>query len=126
MVQGMAAVPEPPLPFCPLRCYDPPCPVAERSVMQMSDYPNPALDPVLQKLKAVALSGRGEHGPLYDQGILAVIGRIECEGSFTPDPFRRAWGVSALQRAKAITPEEVAEVERMCQASGWTLEQGAQ
>jgi hypothetical protein len=87
----------------------------------------PAIDPVLLDLKSVAMAG-GKLGPLFDQGVLSVIDRIERTDTFTPDPIKCVHGIHhALARgANFITAAERANAEEMVRQRGWTLEQGAQ
>jgi hypothetical protein len=88
---------------------------------------NPGADPVLISLKRIALSGRGEYGPLYDQGVLSVIQQIETTGSFTPSPLTLMCSVNRVIQldANALSHDEIAQATAMAQARGWTLEEGA-
>jgi hypothetical protein len=94
----------------------------------MRDSREPACDGLLQNLKELASAGRGPRGRLYDAGVLWVVGQVERTGGFSPDPIKLAYGVHAcLQRGHGvIAPGELAEAQRMCQARGWSLDEGAQ
>src|SRR5258708_7928231 len=79
-------------------------------------------------LKRIALGGKGEHGRLYNQGVLSVIGQIESKGSFDPDPIKLVAGVQTdLERgAHATTQQEQEQAQEMAQARGWTLKEAVQ
>ncbi|HYV39719.1 MAG TPA: hypothetical protein VE988_28785 [Gemmataceae bacterium] len=92
----------------------------------MQSQLNPAHDPLLLNLKNVALKG-GERGPLYDQGVLAVIGEIERKGHFIHDG---RVGIVLLMKTeegmsqKLLTSQELTEGRAILAARGWSLDQG--
>jgi hypothetical protein len=79
-------------------------------------------------LKRIAIKG-GERGPLYDQGVLAVIKQIEETGRFKTDPLNTlmyaAWAFRKLG-ANVLTEEELATVEHTLKTGGWTLDEWGQ
>ena len=87
-----------------------------------------ACDGLLQNLKELASAGRGPRGRLYDAGVLSVVGQVERQGGFAPDPIKLVYGVHAcLERGYGVLAAgELEEAERMCRARGWSLEEGAQ
>jgi hypothetical protein len=95
----------------------------------MNSFFAPTNDPALLNLKNVAQSGREERGPLYDQGVLAVIGQIEREGCYVPD--RRA-GIICLMKVqegsaqRLLTADELETGRGILAQRGWTLDQAVE
>ncbi len=93
-------------------------------MIRFDDY---AHDPTFLGLKRIAEAG-GDKGPLYDQGVLAVIRQLERKGCFDPDPIKQLAGIHFALKigTNVITPEQARKAEEMARQRGWTLEEGAQ
>jgi hypothetical protein len=91
----------------------------------MARFNDPKTDLVLLALKAIATKG-GDRGPLFDQGVLALIGQIERNGHFTRGGIG---GLITLMhmpeqtKSRLLTDEEFAEGQRFLAQHGWVLDQ---
>ena len=90
----------------------------------MSD---PQTDRILLALKGTATRG-GEHGPLYDQGVLYVIAQIEQSGFYMTSrllPLIDLGGNPELARS-ILSSAERRELEQELASRGWSPAQGAE
>jgi hypothetical protein len=84
----------------------------------------PINDIEVQNLKKTAEAG-GEHGPLYDQGVLTVINSIEKHGGFIPSRWVGAATLFKLGKddgQSMLSHEEMVAMNGLFQHNKWSPE----
>ena len=82
-------------------------------------------DARVRELKEAATKG-SEHGPLYDQGVLAVVNAVEGNGRFHPSRWISALTMADAQRksgTQMLSEEEDSAVLQFLRENSWTLEE---